>query len=138
MSRATATFNGQIIAEADNFETVEGNIYFPPSSIKTKDALSEASLTTVCPWKGTASYYNISVNGDSGIPCDLNPMLMSLGKEAKDAAWYYPNTITERAEKIKDHVAFCECLDLLTRLITLWRVANRYNSDKTKVEVKVE
>ena len=73
MSHATATFNGQIIAEADNFETVEGNIYFPPSSIKTKDALSEASLTTVCPWKGTASYYNISVNGDSWIPCYLIP-----------------------------------------------------------------
>ena len=65
MSHATATFNGQIIAEADNFETVEGNVYFPPSSIRAKDALSEASLTTVCPWKGTASYYDISVNGDS-------------------------------------------------------------------------
>ena len=64
MPHATATFNGQIIAEADRFETVEGNVYFPRSSIKSKDALTEATLTTVCPWKGTASYYNINVNGD--------------------------------------------------------------------------
>ena len=111
MSHATATFNGQIIAEADNFETVEGNVYFPPNSIKSKDALSEASLTTVCPWKGTASYYDISVNGESCTRCCLNPVLMSLGKEAKDAAWYYPKPATERAEKIKDYVAFCEFLD---------------------------
>lgn len=65
MSHATAIFNGQIIAESDSYETVEGNIYFPPSSIKDKDLLTDASLTTVCPWKGTASYYNISVDGES-------------------------------------------------------------------------
>lgn len=35
-------------------------------------------------------------------------MLMASGKEAKDAAWYYPEAITERAEKIKDYVAFCK------------------------------
>lgn len=121
MSHATATFNGQIIAEADNFETVEGNIYFPPSSIKAKDALSEASLTTVCPWKGTASYYNISVNGDSCTRYCVSPMLMSLGKEAKEAAWYYPKPTTDRAEKLKDHVAFCEFL-LWTSLIMSLRV----------------
>ena len=63
MPHATATYNGQVIAETDSFETVEGNVYFPPDSIKAKDALTEASLTTVCPWKGTASYYNISVDG---------------------------------------------------------------------------
>lgn len=64
MPHATAIFNGQVIAEADSFETVEGNVYFPRSSIRAKDALSEATLTTVCPWKGTASYYNINVNGE--------------------------------------------------------------------------
>lgn len=64
MPHATATFNGQIIAEADSYETVEGNIYFPPDAIKAKDALTEASLTTVCSWKGTASYYNITVDGE--------------------------------------------------------------------------
>ena len=47
---------------------------------------------------------------------------MTLGKEAKDAAWYYPKPATERAEKIKDHVAFCE-FRLLTRLTTLFKVA---------------
>lgn len=63
MPHATATFNGRIIAEADTYEYVEGNVYFPSDSIKTKDALSKADLTTVCPWKGTASYYNITIDG---------------------------------------------------------------------------
>lgn len=67
MPRATATFNGQIIAEADTYEQVEGNVYFPPESIKNKHALSDAELTTFCPWKGTASYYNITVDGKPGL-----------------------------------------------------------------------
>ena len=49
-------------------------------------------------------------------------MLMTSGKEAKDAAWYYPEPTTEKAEKIKDHVAFCE-FHLLTRLFTLLKLA---------------
>lgn len=62
MPHATATLNGKIIAEADDWEFVEGNIYFPPSTID-QSVLSKANLTTYCPWKGTASYYNISVDG---------------------------------------------------------------------------
>ncbi|KAF6221693.1 hypothetical protein HO133_001661 [Letharia lupina] len=89
MPHATATFNGKVIAETDNWEYVEGNIYFPPSSVD-QSVLSKAKLTTKCPWKGIASYYNITVDG----------------KEAKDAAWYYPETITDKAAPIKDHVAF--------------------------------
>lgn len=74
MPHATATFNGRILAEADNYETVEGNVYFPPSSIQAKDALTDATLTTVCPWKGTASYYNISVDGksDTRLPAGMS------------------------------------------------------------------
>ena len=67
MPRATATFNGQVIAEADAYEQVEGNVYFPPDSVKAKHALSDAELTTFCPWKGTASYYNIAVDGKPGL-----------------------------------------------------------------------
>ncbi|KAL9128347.1 MAG: hypothetical protein Q9217_002951 [Psora testacea] len=84
---ATATFNGKVVAETDAFEFVEGN--FPPSSVD-QSVLSKTSLTTVCPWKGTASYYDITVDG----------------KSARDAAWYYPKTETERASKLKDHIAF--------------------------------
>jgi len=59
--------NGQVIAEADAYEQVEGNVYFPPDSVKAKHALSDAELTTFCPWKGTASYYNIAVDGKPGL-----------------------------------------------------------------------
>jgi uncharacterized protein (DUF427 family) len=34
---------------------------------------------------------------------------MPLGKELKDAAWYYPEP-KEKAKNIKDHVAFCKYL----------------------------
>ncbi|KAJ3018879.1 UNVERIFIED_CONTAM: hypothetical protein HDU68_010937 [Siphonaria sp. JEL0065] len=67
-----AEWNGAVIAETDSFETVEGNIYFPPSSLKN-EFFKESTTTTVCGWKGTAGYYTISVNG----------------KENQDAAWYY-------------------------------------------------
>lgn len=63
MPHATATFNGHLIAETDAYEYVEGNAYFPPEAIKDKSILSAAALTTFCPWKGTASYYNITVGG---------------------------------------------------------------------------
>lgn len=65
MPHATATFNGKVIAEADAFEQVEGNVYFPPDSVKGKAALTDATLTTFCPWKGTASYYDITVDGQT-------------------------------------------------------------------------
>lgn len=64
---------------------------FPPDSISDKAIFSNSELTTKCPWKGTASYYNITVDG--------NVM--------KDAAWYYPNP-KDGAKNIKDHIAFCE------------------------------
>lgn len=83
-----AIWNGQVVAESDRFETVEGNIYFPPAAIK-KEFFSSSSHTTVCPWKGTAHYYNVVVDG----------------KENKNAAWYYP-TPSEAARNIKDHIAF--------------------------------
>ena len=79
MPRATATFNGKTIADAEKWEYVEGNIYvclpmnqredrtltksqFPPSSVD-QSVFTPATLTTDCPWKGTASYYDITVDG---------------------------------------------------------------------------
>ena len=88
---ARATIAGHVIASADTYETVEGNVYFPPSSISDKSILSSSSLTTVCPWKGTASYYTLNVDG----------------KTYKDAAWYYPEP-KDKASNIKDHIAFCK------------------------------
>ncbi|MEM6264879.1 MAG: DUF427 domain-containing protein [Bacteroidota bacterium] len=83
-----AIWNGTVIAESDHTEMVEGNHYFPKSAIK-KDFFKESSTNSVCPWKGTASYFTVSVNGE----------------ENKDAAWYYPAP-KDAAANIKDHVAF--------------------------------
>lgn len=88
--KATATFNGKVIAETDKWEVVEGNVYFPPSSTKS-EYFTPNDLTTICPWKGTARYYNIEVNG----------------KVEPGAAWYYPEC-KERAKHIEGYVAFCK------------------------------
>lgn len=83
-----ATWNGTVIAESDDIVEVEGNAYFPASSVKD-GVLSESPTTSVCPWKGTASYYSLNVDG----------------AQNKDAAWYYPAP-KEAAAQIKDRVAF--------------------------------
>jgi len=87
---AQASWKGVVVAEAAqaDCESVEGNVYFPPTAIK--DAYFRPSQThTVCPWKGTASYYDVVVNGEVN----------------KDAAWYYPEP-KEAAKQITGHVAF--------------------------------
>ncbi|KAF2102410.1 DUF427-domain-containing protein [Rhizodiscina lignyota] len=85
---ATAKVNGTVIADADHYAVVEGNIYFPPESIK-KEYFTETQTHTACPWKGNASYYSLNVDGT----------------ELKDVAWFYPQPF-EKATHIKDHVAF--------------------------------
>lgn len=85
---AKAIWNNVVIAESDVFETVEGNVYFPPGAVK-QEYLKSSDHTSHCPWKGDASYYTLAVNGE----------------ENKDAAWYYPAPF-EKAAHIKDHVAF--------------------------------
>lgn len=84
----TATWNGAVIAKSDDTVVVEGNHYFPLSSVRT-DLFEASDKQSVCPWKGTASYYSIRVDGET------NP----------DAAWFYP-TPKDAAAQIKDHVAF--------------------------------
>ncbi len=83
-----ALWNGVVIAQSDHCQVVERNQYFPPDSID-RQYFKPSPTTSVCPWKGTASYYTIEVNGQK------NP----------DAAWYYPSPKPEAAQ-IKDHVAF--------------------------------
>lgn len=61
---ATAEVDGTVIAEATEWEVVEGNVYFPPSSVKD-EYFSKTDLHTTCPWKGEASYYTIKVGGTS-------------------------------------------------------------------------
>jgi uncharacterized protein (DUF427 family) len=83
-----ALWKGQVIAETNRFEIVEGNVYFPPETIR-REFFRPTATTTVCPWKGTAHYYTLTVDG----------------QENADAAWYYPDP-KPAARNIKDHVAF--------------------------------
>jgi uncharacterized protein (DUF427 family) len=83
-----ATWRGTTLAESDDTVVVEGNHYFPADSIKPEH-FKESQTHTVCPWKGTASYYDVVVDDEVN----------------KDAAWYYPDP-KEAAANIKDHVAF--------------------------------
>lgn len=83
-----ATWNGTVIAGSDDTVVVEGNHYFPLTSVRG-DVLQSSAKQTVCPWKGTASYYSVQVDGRT------NP----------DAAWFYP-TPKPAAAQIQDRVAF--------------------------------
>ena len=85
---AKAVWNGIVLAESDNTETVEGNHYFPPETVKMEH-FKQSDHHTVCPWKGTASYYNVEADGNVN----------------ENAAWYYPEP-KKAADHIKGYVAF--------------------------------
>jgi uncharacterized protein (DUF427 family) len=87
-----AIWNGQKLAESDDTVVVEGNHYFPSDAIDT--AFFQPSQThTVCGWKGTASYYDIVVDGETNA----------------DAAWYYPET---KPEDIEGRIAFWKGVEI--------------------------
>ena len=77
-----------MIAASDDTVVVEGNHYFPIDSV-VPGTLIESAHTSMCPWKGLASYYSVAVGGDVNT----------------DAAWYYPEPL-EAAAEIKGRVAF--------------------------------
>ena len=83
-----AVFNGVVLAESDETVVVEGNHYFPPSSVKS-EYFAATDHSTHCPWKGDASYYDIRVGDET----------------AANAAWFYSAPM-EKATNIKDRVAF--------------------------------
>lgn len=83
-----ATWNGAVLAESDRTVVVEGNHYFPLDDVRT-DLLVPSDTHTVCPWKGTASYYSVVAGGRT------NP----------DAAWFYPDP-KDAAAEIAGRVAF--------------------------------
>ena len=83
-----AVWQDVTIAESDDTVVVEGNHYFPQDSINC-DYFAASEKHTVCPWKGTASYYTLVVDGT----------------ENADAAWYYPEP-KAAASEIKDRIAF--------------------------------
>ena len=85
---ARETWNGEVLAESDRFETVEGNVYFPPESLR-QTYFRPSERTSVCGWKGTARYFDVIVAGETNAA----------------AAWTYPDP-KPAAANIKDYVAF--------------------------------
>jgi uncharacterized protein (DUF427 family) len=83
-----AIWNGVILAESDETIVVESNHYFPPSALN-RQYFAESDAHTVCSWKGTASYYNLVVDGQVN----------------QQAAWYYPDP-KDAAQQIKGYIAF--------------------------------
>ena len=83
-----AIWNGAVIAQSDDTVLVEGNHYFPASSLN-RDYVHFSNHSSSCAWKGKASYYSLMVNGEMNT----------------DAAWYYADPKAE-AESIRDRVAF--------------------------------
>lgn len=83
-----ATWNGAVIAQSDDTVVVEGNHYFPADAVD-QSLVRPSSTQTVCPWKGTASYWTLEVGGATNV----------------DAAWYYPEP-KDAAAQVRDRVAF--------------------------------
>ena len=83
-----ASWNGKVIAQSDDTVLVEGNHYFPESSLD-RSYVSFSNHKSMCPWKGQASYYSLVVDGTTN----------------SDAVWYYASPKPE-AESIRSRVAF--------------------------------
>ncbi len=89
-----AIWNNVVVADSEDTVVVEGNHYFPNESVN-KAVLKTSVTTSVCPWKGTASYYSLSVDG----------------KENTDAAWFYPEP-KPAADNIKGRIAFWKGVEI--------------------------
>jgi uncharacterized protein (DUF427 family) len=86
----SARWNGAVIAEAtdDEVRIVENNVYFPMSALR-QEYLQPSATETTCPWKGTANYFSLLVDGETN----------------RDAAWTYRAPFAA-ASQIAGHVAF--------------------------------
>jgi uncharacterized protein (DUF427 family) len=91
-----AVWNGVVLAESDDTIVVDGHHYFPDAALR-REYFSLSSSRRLCPWKGVASYYSITVNGAT------NP----------NAAWYYPHP-SPLARRIKNRVAFSNGVEVVT------------------------
>ena len=89
-----AVWNGTVIAASDCTQVVEGNHYFPRESVDAR-YLTRTRLKTLCPWKGVASYYDVSVDGS----------------DDRGAAWTYRQPFPW-IRKIREHVAFWSDVDV--------------------------
>lgn len=89
-----AVWNETVVAAAADTVIVEGNHYFPLNALR-QEFFRKSDTQTVCPWKGTASYYSIVV----------------ADKINSDAAWYYSEPKTA-ASQIAGRVAFWKGVEI--------------------------
>ena len=90
-----AIWEGITIADSNETVMVEGNHYFPSDAVNM-EYLVPSETTTVCPWKGVASYYTIKVAGEMN----------------KDACWFYPET-KDAAKNIRGYLAFWRGVEVI-------------------------
>jgi len=90
-----AIWNGTVIAESDDIVTVEGNAYFPADALN-RDLVTDSALTSVCPWKGTANYLSLKVDGRTN----------------ENAVWYYAEP-KQAAAEIKGRYAFWKGVEIV-------------------------
>ncbi len=90
----SAWVGSERLASSDDVVMVEGNAYFPASSVRP-GALTPSRTTSVCPWKGVARYYTVTTDG----------------VELADAAWSYPHPLPF-ARRVKGRIAFCGGIDV--------------------------
>ncbi|MDP3953490.1 MAG: DUF427 domain-containing protein [bacterium] len=84
-----AIFNGKVIAQSDKTIVIEGSHYFPPESVNMEHIRNRQEAAYVCPWKGVADYYDVTVDGET----------------APGATWVYPEP-KEAAKEITGYFAF--------------------------------
>lgn len=92
-------FAGKVIAETEDafrvLETFHAPTYYLPMDAFTVDVLVQAEGSSLCEWKGAASYFDIVLDG----------------LRAQRAAWTYPNP-TKRFTALKGHIAvYAEPMD---------------------------
>ena len=83
-----AIWNNTVIAESADTVLVEGNHYFPESSLK-REFTTFSNHKSTCHWKGECSYLSLLVNGEMNA----------------DAVWFYANPKPE-ADMVRGRVAF--------------------------------
>jgi len=86
--RRQATVARTVLAETGSTTRVSGYEYFPPDSVDWT-RLVRTDKTSMCPWKGVATYYDV-LDGD---------------RRLEEAAWVYENP-SPAADHIRGHVAF--------------------------------
>jgi uncharacterized protein (DUF427 family) len=88
---ARAVWNGAVLADSEAFIVVESGYFFPPGDVHFEYLREDPAYHTECPWKGSASYYDVVVDGQTN----------------RHAAWYYPHP-GEKAKHMAGYITFCK------------------------------